>query len=72
MALLCGAKAKFPCPICLVPRESQWDLSQTFSLRTEDDSKDQLQKAMEETTMEKREEILKMRSMRPVEVFSVH
>ncbi|EKM77927.1 hypothetical protein AGABI1DRAFT_42300 [Agaricus bisporus var. burnettii JB137-S8] len=67
MALLRGLKGNFPCPICLVPRESQWDLSQSFSLRTENDSKNQFIKAMNEKNLEKRDKILKERSIRPIE-----
>jgi hypothetical protein len=68
MALLHGVNGNFPCPVCLVPQESQWDLSQNFALRTKDDSRHQFLRAMEERTLEKHNEILKMHSIRPIEV----
>lgn len=68
MALLRGLKGNFPCPICLVPRESQWDLSQSFPLRTANESRAQFLKAMNERNLEKRDKILKEHSIRPIEV----
>jgi len=34
MSLTRGNLANFPCPICLVPRASQSDIRQPFTLRT--------------------------------------
>lgn len=68
MTLLRGLKGNFPCPICLVPRESQWDLSQSFHLRTANDSQAQFLKAMNEKNLEKHENFLKEHSIWPIEV----
>ncbi len=34
VALTRGVKANAPCPVCLVPKESMLDLSESFTLRT--------------------------------------
>ena len=34
MALICGIKANYPCPVCLVPKEELSNLSKMYELRT--------------------------------------
>lgn len=71
MALIRGLMGLYPCPICLVPKDNQSDLSlaMTFALRTQSDSQDHVKDALKSTTVEAAEAILKKRSLRPVKVF---
>ena len=34
MALICGVKANYPCPVCLVPKEELSNLSKMYELWT--------------------------------------
>jgi hypothetical protein len=68
MALIWGLKGLFPCPICLVPNDLQFDLSKEFPLRTQTDSKNMFLEAMTLRHEDQREALLKTASLRPVEV----
>ncbi|EKM75860.1 hypothetical protein AGABI1DRAFT_45711 [Agaricus bisporus var. burnettii JB137-S8] len=59
MALIRGLKSGFPCPVCLVPRDLQWDLSKEFSLRTQAGSQAILYETMKLSTQEQRNTFLK-------------
>ncbi|EKM76684.1 hypothetical protein AGABI1DRAFT_93876 [Agaricus bisporus var. burnettii JB137-S8] len=59
MALIRGLKSGFPCPVCLVPRDLQWDLSKDFSLRTQAATQAILYETMMLPTQEQRNTFLK-------------
>lgn len=67
MALICGTKGKFPCPVCLVPSTQMSDGS-THPLRTSED----MQRAYNEADAMRsgeREEHLKSYGLRYVKVW---
>lgn len=68
MSLIRGLKGLFPCPICLVPQDSQADASKTYQLRTQQQSEDIFHLAEAERRVEDREKILKQYSLRYVKV----
>lgn len=70
MALIRGLKGLFPCPICLVPRDEQSNLSiaRTFELRTQTGSQNLVERALSSATLAEAEIILKEQSLRPVQV----
>jgi hypothetical protein len=68
MALIHGLMGKFPCPICLVPREELSKISNVHRLRTSVDAKALHARAQESTTLEVREQILSSESLRDVDV----
>lgn len=77
MALTRGTNGHFPCPRCLVPKEEQSDLSKLYKLRTADDSKALVMRALKEKSATKQDLITKTQSLRPVvvcipSVLSVH
>ncbi|KAG2126460.1 hypothetical protein BD769DRAFT_1652763 [Suillus cothurnatus] len=67
MALIRGLMGKFPCPICLVPREELSKISNVHRLRTSVDAKALRAQARESTTLEVREQILSSESLRDVD-----
>ncbi|KAG2121427.1 hypothetical protein DEU56DRAFT_873780 [Suillus clintonianus] len=67
MALIRGLKGKFPCPICLVPRDEQSVLSHELRLRTSAESEETLQLARAKKSKKEREKLLKTYSLRDVE-----
>ncbi|KAG2093553.1 hypothetical protein BD769DRAFT_1615706 [Suillus cothurnatus] len=67
MALIRGLMGKFPCPICLVPREELSKISNVHRLRTSVDAKALRARARESTTLEVREQILSSESLRDVD-----
>ncbi|KAG2090891.1 uncharacterized protein F5147DRAFT_764362 [Suillus discolor] len=69
MALICGLKSKFPCPICLVPQDEQSVLSHELRLQTSAESEEALQLARAKTSKKEREKLLKTYSLRDVEVW---
>lgn len=68
MALIRGVKGLFPCPICLVPQDQLSDLSETFPLRTQQESEALFHNAQEMRTQEEKEKLMKSQSLRMVEV----
>ncbi|KAG1857471.1 hypothetical protein F4604DRAFT_1589912 [Suillus subluteus] len=67
MALIRGLKGKFPCPICLVPRDEQSVLSHELRLRTSAESEETLRLARAKKSKKEREKLLKTYSLRDVE-----
>ncbi|KAG1738667.1 uncharacterized protein EDB91DRAFT_1249210 [Suillus paluster] len=67
MALICGLKGKFPCPICLVPQDEQSILSHELRLRTSAQSEETLQLARTKKSKKEREKVLKSCSLCDVE-----
>ncbi|KAG2090890.1 uncharacterized protein F5147DRAFT_755445 [Suillus discolor] len=63
MALICGLKSKFPCPICLVPQDEQSVLSHELRLQTSAESEEALQLARAKTSKKEREKLLKTYSL---------
>ncbi|KAG1768576.1 hypothetical protein EV702DRAFT_1181923 [Suillus placidus] len=57
MALIHSLMGKFPCPICLVPRDELYKTSNIYPLRT----------SAESTTLEAREQILSSESLRDID-----
>lgn len=68
MALIRGLMGKFPCPICLVPRDELYKTSNIYPLRTSAGAKALRVQARESTTLEAREQILSSESLRDVDV----
>lgn len=69
MALIRGEKGLYPCPICLVPRSQQSDLSTFHTLRTADHTKSIYEAGLTLTAAD-REELLKSEGLRNVVVCS--
>ncbi|KAG1850125.1 hypothetical protein F4604DRAFT_1934564 [Suillus subluteus] len=67
MALICGLKGKFPCPICLVPRDEQSVLSHELRLRTSTESEETLRLAHSKKSKKERENLLKTYSLHDIE-----
>jgi hypothetical protein len=68
MALICGLKGKFPCPVCLVPQDKQ-SILYTHELCTSHQSEDILHTARSKPSKKEKEEHLKAFSLRNVEVW---
>jgi hypothetical protein len=68
MNLTRGEGGKFPCPTCYVPQNEQSDLTKTHKPRTALDTQQIYQLAFKQTTLAAREELLKSRGMRLLEV----
>ncbi|KAI5985055.1 hypothetical protein EDD15DRAFT_2390223 [Pisolithus albus] len=67
MALICGVKSNFPCPICLIPRDRISDFPAQCELRTSENVLKVLQEARSQDTAEKREQILIQQGLRDVD-----
>jgi hypothetical protein len=67
MALIRGEKGLFPCPICLVPRDEQSDLSKLHPLRTAEQTRSAYETGLELTAADC-DELLKSKGLRNVEV----
>lgn len=67
MALIRGEKGLFPCPICLVPKNEQADLTKTHERRTAEHTQEIFEAGLELSAAE-HEELLKSEGMRNVEV----
>ncbi|KAI0061984.1 hypothetical protein BV25DRAFT_1916289 [Artomyces pyxidatus] len=63
-ALILGANSGYPCPICLVPRELQGDLSQTWERRTVEGTRQLVVAARSLKTKKARSAKLKEQSVR--------
>lgn len=68
MALIRGLMGKFPCPVCLIPREELSKGSNTYRLRSSGDAKALRARARDSTTAEVREQVLSSESLRDVDV----
>ncbi|KAF9554728.1 hypothetical protein CPC08DRAFT_696425 [Agrocybe pediades] len=66
MALNRGNKANFPCPVCLVPKDSIPDLSKTFDLRTNKSMEEAYNRSAQGMNATDREELLKSLGIRDV------
>jgi hypothetical protein len=67
MVLIRGTQGNFPCPICLVPRDDQSDLTKVYAIQTSKQSKDLYETGLG-LTAAAREDLLKTESLRNVEV----
>jgi hypothetical protein len=70
MALICGEKGLYPCPICLVPCDQQSDLSRFHTLRTAAHTQEIYEAGLNLTATE-REEVLKSEGLRNVAVCGI-
>ena len=68
MACNRGVKAKFPCPVCMVPKDQLSDLTQTFQHRSNEISKKLVGEAARFTTKSEKNAFLKQFGLRAVEV----
>lgn len=68
MALIRGLMGKFPCPVCLIPREELSKGSNTYRLRSSGDAKALHAWARDSTTAEVREQVLSSESLCDVDV----
>lgn len=68
MNLTRGEGGKCPCPVCYVPREEQSDLTKTYEPRTAEDTQQIYRLASTQVTHAAREEILKSKGIRMLEV----
>lgn len=69
MALTRGVNGNYPCPVCLVPQSEQSHTWQTYQLRTAEQSKMLVMKALKEPNATRRNEIVKVESLCPVMVW---
>lgn len=75
MNLTRGEGGKCPCPVCLVPRDEQSDLTKTHEPRTAKETQEIYLLASAQTSQVAREDILKPKGMRMLEViisFELH
>lgn len=70
MTLIRGVQGKYPCPICLVPKEDQGNLLIEHELRSGEESERLVRQSMKMARSEA-EELLKKQSLRPVMVCSI-
>jgi hypothetical protein len=68
MALIRGLNGLCPCPICLVPKNEQRNISGTYQLRTAANVKMLVDKAENCQTEAEKEEVLKTEGIRGVSV----
>lgn len=71
MALIRGEKGLYPCPICLVPRDQQSDLSRSYTLRTAAHTQEFYEAGLKLRATE-REELLKSKGLRNVAVCEIY
>ena len=69
MSLIRGLGGKFPCPICMVPRDMQSHFSDKHPLRTSSQSQTMLNAARATSSAKERERQLKASSLRDIEVW---
>ncbi|KAG1738055.1 hypothetical protein EDD22DRAFT_982336 [Suillus occidentalis] len=67
MALIRGLMGKFPCPVCLIPREELSKGLNTYRLRSSGDAKALRAWARDSMTAEVREQVLSSESLRDVD-----
>ncbi|KAI6027992.1 hypothetical protein BKA83DRAFT_4462562 [Pisolithus microcarpus] len=67
MALVCGVKSNFPCPICLIPCDDISKFPAQCELRTSDNVVKVLQEACSQETAEKGEQILIQQGLRDID-----
>ncbi|KAG1747038.1 uncharacterized protein EDB91DRAFT_1235854 [Suillus paluster] len=67
MALIHGLMGKFPCPVCLVPRDELSNTLKVFPLHTCTETKALLARARESSTLDAREQILSSQSLHDVD-----
>ncbi|KAG1842193.1 hypothetical protein DFJ58DRAFT_718051 [Suillus subalutaceus] len=67
MALICGLMGKFPCPICLVPRNELSKTSNVYPICTSANENALCAWAQESTTLEAKEQILSSESLQNVD-----
>lgn len=70
MTLTRGVNGLYPCPVCLVPKNEQSDLTKDHTLRTAEDTQKICEDAKAMRTETDREKILKSRGIRLIEVWS--
>ena len=68
MALIRRANGYCPCPICLVPKDKQLDLTTSYPLRTQDTMKTVLNDARAMPLVSDRENHLKILGLRNIDV----
>ncbi|KAG1874972.1 hypothetical protein F4604DRAFT_2009023 [Suillus subluteus] len=67
MTLIRGTKCKFPCPVCLVPREELGNVLTSYPLRTTMSTQATLQEARSFARQEDKEKLLMSRGLRDVD-----
>ncbi|KAI6111227.1 hypothetical protein F5141DRAFT_1188410 [Pisolithus sp. B1] len=67
MALICGVKSNFPCPISLIPHDHISEFPAQCKLRTSKHILKALREACSQDTLEKREQILIQQGLRDVD-----
>lgn len=70
MTCILGHRSGFPCPICLVPRLEQSNISKVWPRRTVSASKELLSRASLAPSLAKKEDILREQSLRDIQVIS--
>ncbi|KAG1884643.1 hypothetical protein F4604DRAFT_1878660 [Suillus subluteus] len=67
MSLIRGTKCKFPCPVCLVPREELGNVLTSYPLRTSASTQATLREARNFVRQEDKEKVLMSRGLRDVD-----
>ena len=68
MALIRGAMSKFPCPICLIPREQIPKFTGPYELHMSENVAVTLEKARSQQRADEKEAILMAQGLRDVDV----
>lgn len=71
MASIRGINSLFPCPVCLVPGDQLSSVTQNFELRTSQ-AMQELYNSVKDKSAKERNEALKAKGLRNVEVSSAH
>ena len=72
MSLLCGARGKYPCPICLVPQAGLMKIWKEEELRTGEKARELFKQAQKQKYKKDAESIMKSWSLRQIPVcFSI-
>ncbi|KAH7906115.1 hypothetical protein BJ138DRAFT_1223855 [Hygrophoropsis aurantiaca] len=67
MALIRGLRSKFPCPVCLIPRDELSSMLVTYPLRSSAETQATIASARAQRTMEAKEDKLKSQALRDVD-----
>jgi hypothetical protein len=68
MTLICGMMCKFPCPVCLIPREELGNVLTSYPLRTSMSTQATLSEARSLAQQADKEKVLMSQSLQDVDV----
>lgn len=71
MSTILGAQSGYPCPICLVPRDQQYALGNTWPLRTLEGTNSLVSLARLQERRKDQKQLLDQQSLRPITVSNI-